>query len=303
MAFRRFLFTPVLAAALLAVGGLYLLAQSKPGADIPPFTIKGDLLDLDTTAGKYSYEGNVVFTSSRNETTITCGRMEANAASAKKVTSVSATRDVVVTMTIAMQRKSAAGVTETVPYRVTAKGPAMVYDMGQGDAASLKLTGAGGARPTVTAVETTPGAGDKDTVTMTADTVVVFTEATKVAAGGNGVTLLEASGAVVLTGGATILDKAANDKPVRYDMTGKAATCLYRLEPTAAAGNPAERVVTLKGPDDKAGKASVAIRKTDPATREELDVYDLEGSPITYNLNTGGLKAGAASTTHGGGDR
>lgn len=95
---RRLLYSILTMCAMLLVSA-GLFADSP--TTLPKFEITADVmrLDLKKTPRSLVYERNVVYTSPLYQTRITCNRMETNAASTKAISAVTATGNVVFSLT------------------------------------------------------------------------------------------------------------------------------------------------------------------------------------------------------------
>ncbi|HEY3417257.1 MAG TPA: hypothetical protein VGM23_10280 [Armatimonadota bacterium] len=96
---RRFFIMLGMVAALSVLAGAWLFAEGKDAGKgkVPPFTItsKDMTFNINVHPLVVTYTGNVKFVSPQNSTTITCEKLVANGADANKVTTVTATGNVV----------------------------------------------------------------------------------------------------------------------------------------------------------------------------------------------------------------
>jgi len=115
---------------LLVIASVPTLLFAQAGAKkLPPFRIQSDImaLDLNSTPQQLVFDKNVKFTSTLYDTTITCGHLEANAKSLEKVSSVEATKKVVMTMTI--ETKSTQDANAKTKSRVDGTGESITYSL------------------------------------------------------------------------------------------------------------------------------------------------------------------------------
>jgi hypothetical protein len=111
--------------------------------------------------------------------------------------------------------------------------------------------------------------------------------------------------AVIATGDVSIAmvanegGNAATATASVYHFSGKASKVLYGLEDAEGQAGKRERVVRLQREKADDAQPTLHIVITNPVTKAE-DQTDLKGDTITYNLDTGVLKATEVSTENTG---
>ncbi len=122
---RRFLISVLGICVLLGVGaGLFADSPTV----LPKFEITADVmrLDLKKTPRSLVYERNVVYTSPLYQTRITCNRLETNATSPKTISAVTATGNVIFSMTGEDDQGKPT-------YKVNGTSPLLTYAIQNGD--------------------------------------------------------------------------------------------------------------------------------------------------------------------------
>lgn len=141
---RRLLYMLPCMLVLLATG-IVLLAET-PSA-LPPLTVDSDMLTLNMkkTPRTLLYEGNVRCQSPQYQTLITCQRMEANAAALKAANTVTASGDVVFSMTVTSKETGKPtyklnGTTQLMVYTIQGGDPVIIMKKDKGVLPSLIIT-------------------------------------------------------------------------------------------------------------------------------------------------------------------
>ncbi len=158
---RRFLFTLVGLALLLAFGSM-LIAEGP--ATLPPFTIsaKTMTLNLKRTPRSLVYAGDVKYQSPLYQTLITCQRLETNASALNAVSTVTATGNVVFTMTAEPAEKG------QPTYRINGATQLLVYTI-QGGEPVIRLVKEKGVQPSLIITDLT--SKEKTDLTGTGDII------------------------------------------------------------------------------------------------------------------------------------
>ncbi|MHB9129608.1 MAG: hypothetical protein ACYDBB_00780 [Armatimonadota bacterium] len=159
---RRLLTIFTCTGMLLLMPQMMLFAADTAKQAVPPFRIKAKEL-VGMLGGAMYCEGNVIFTSSVNNTTITCNRLEGNTGGIMDATSLKATGNVNIAMTI--PPKEAGKPT----YVVKGKGEVLTYSMQEGNRVIRLEKDANGVRPVLEITD--PAAANKKPSTVTGDVI------------------------------------------------------------------------------------------------------------------------------------
>jgi hypothetical protein len=113
---------------VVTVGQVSLQAQSSAaGSTLPPFKVQAKTMQLDTrpSPAHLVYQTNVKFTSTMNEMNISCDRLEANFSSTDNVSNVTATGNVLISMS--SETGDAASANKDTTYKYSGKAGKVVY--------------------------------------------------------------------------------------------------------------------------------------------------------------------------------